>query len=175
MRKPLWSLAAAAAAAFATAGPVAGQPDPGDGWARIILCAKAATTQARHDCTDDVLRRAGLLAPPARKTPAVGAARPEAATAVPQEASEHRRSFGLPAPTPRAGQRLDAVLADARVDGEGKLVLTTAEGAVWRQAESEAILPPPRAGQALAIEKASLGGYVCRLGRWVAFRCLRLQ
>jgi hypothetical protein len=179
-----WSVAAGGAA-VALALAVAGSAEcrPKADWAAITACARAATDEARHSCMDDVLRRAGLLPTSAASAQAAGAASAPAAPASeradagagPAASAAQRRRFGLPAPVPRSEQKLDAVLADARVDGEGKLVLLTSEGAVWREVESDPVLPPPRPGQPLAIEKASLGGYVCRLGRWVAFRCLRLH
>jgi hypothetical protein len=180
-----WSVAAggaAAAFALAVAGAAECRPKAAD-WAAIAACARAATDETRHSCMDYVLHRAGLLptstapaqAAAAASVPAAPASEPAGAGAGPATSAAQRQRFGLPAPVPRSEQKLDAVLADARVDGEGKLVLLTSEGAVWREVESDPVLPPPTPGQPLAIEKASLGGYVCRLGRWVAFRCLRLH
>jgi hypothetical protein len=149
-----------------------------EGWAAMTSCARIAESGARRDCMEAVLRRAGLLpqteaaAPPAPTpgpAPQAGVApaeRPAVAAAAPSA------SFGLPAPE-RPDERLEATLTDAEVGGDGRLRLTTSEGAVWREVESDPILPAPKAGQAVTVQKASLGGFVCKVGRWISFRCLR--
>jgi hypothetical protein len=55
----LFALASAPSARSAT---IAGAQD---GWAAVTACAKVPDKEARRDCTDGVLRRAGLLDGPA--------------------------------------------------------------------------------------------------------------
>jgi hypothetical protein len=186
-------IAAAAASLLAIlAAPVLAQPiaTPEAGWAAVARCAAVRADKDRHRCLDEVLRQAGLLpgangpppapaAAPAPVPPPAAAPRPSAGAV-----SGVRGSFGLetsPARTARRGEppkpaepgRLEVTLAKVELDGEGKLVLTTTDGAVWRQVESDPVRPAPAEGQTMTIEKKSLGGFMCRASRWAAFRCIR--
>lgn len=139
------------------------------GWAAISKCAEIVNEDARHACSDDVMRNAGLLAP----------AEPVA--------SKSRRIFGLPASQlaaaespdaakrPAEAEQLEVTLASVRQGGNGKLVLTTTDGAVWQQVESETLRPEPTQGQTMIVTKASLGGFLCKPSRWVSFRCFRVR
>ena len=133
------------------------------GWAAIGKCAAIKDDDARHACSDDVLRKAGLL--------------PGAEAAAETKSADSRKRFGLQRPTTDAASRhdeqLEVTLASVDQGGDGKLVLTTTDGAVWRQAESDAIRPPPVRGQTLTIAKRSFGGFMCKSSRYVAFRCFR--
>jgi len=143
------------------------------GWAAIKRCAAIAEDHARHVCTDETLRSAGLLDAHQAKV---------AETAKSAEApntAEHRERFGLqppttPKPSP-AEARLEVTLASVQQSGDGKLVLTTTDGAIWRQVESEAIRPAPTQGQVMTISKAALGGFLCESAKRVAFRCFRTR
>ena len=68
---------------------------------------------------------------------------------------------------------MDVTLARVEVAKDGRLTLTTSEGAVWRELENDPISPRPREGDALSIEKTAFGGYFCRMGKHVTFRCVR--
>jgi hypothetical protein len=142
------------------------------GWSAIKTCAAILDDESRHACSDKVLRDAGLLP----------SAEPES--------SKHRKGFGLehptaPAPSPAKSSeqqmqqhnadRLEVTLAAVEERGDGKLVLTTTDGAIWQQVESDPIRPAPAQGQTMTIAKASLGGYLCKSGKWVAFRCFRTR
>ncbi|MEJ0038914.1 MAG: hypothetical protein WDO68_23090 [Gammaproteobacteria bacterium] len=142
------------------------------GWAKMTRCAAIGDDKARHTCTDEALREAGLLTEETK-------------------AAAKRQTFGLqkPAPSPAAApviaasaapqskkeesEQLDVTLAKVEEGGDGKLVLTTTEGAVWRQVESETIRLVPAQGQAMKIEMRSLGGFMCRPSKYVSFRCYR--
>ena len=120
-------------------------------WDAIKKCAAIQNDDSRHECSDNVLRDAGLMAP-----------REEA----------QRKRFGL------EGSRdpeLEVTLATVKEGGDGKLVLTTTDGAVWRQVESEPVRPTPTGGQTMTISKGSLGSYLCKPGKWVGFRCARVR
>jgi hypothetical protein len=170
------------------AGPALGEEISGAeaGWAAMKRCAAIAEDTARHACTDAALREAGLLV--AGKPASAGAPSgsapsanvPSAAASVaPAPAADSRQRFGLtPPPTPKptpSESKLAVTLASVEQRGDGKLVLTTTEGAVWRQVESEAIRPLPAQGQTMTIAKKSLGSFMCESANRVAFRCYRTR
>jgi hypothetical protein len=66
-------------------------------------------------------------------------------------------------------------LATVATGSDGRLVLTTTEGVVWRQVESTAVRPTPTQGKVMTIERTSAGGFLCRFGKWVEFRCFRAR
>jgi hypothetical protein len=186
--------------AWATAAttPAAGaQTDAATGWAAVAGCAQQVTERARHSCLDQVLRDAGLLtaemtarqersnfglgntATPAPPAPPVApvAAVPKAAPAAPAAVA----APPVPAPAvaaPRAPEpkpeRLEVEVASvATTPDHRKLIITTSEGAVWRQTEDLEILPLPVAGDRMTLRKGALGSYFCRFGKSVTFRCMR--
>ena len=128
-------------------------------WAAMTKCAAIAAADARHACADDVMRSAGLLpvtqAQPAGASPA--------------------RDCQATAPLPQKDDKQQVTLAAVEQGGDGKLVLTTTEGAIWRQAERIVIFPLPQQGQTLTITKTSFGGFMCKPSKWVAFRCYRAR
>ena len=150
-----------------------GAPDAGFG-AEMAACGALANDAARHSCTDAALRKAGLMAPPQAR------------------AAERRRTFGLQVPSvhlargPKAA-RTEAPVADGEeasdtitvtldkvsLRGDGRLVVTTTEGAVWSQLEMEPVRPTPARGQSMTIERTIPSGFMCQSGRWTAFRCSR--
>jgi hypothetical protein len=69
----------------------------------------------------------------------------------------------------------EVTLAAVEQGGDGKLVLTTTDGAIWRHAERIVIFPLPQQGQTIAITKTSFGGFMCKPTKWVAFRCYRAR
>jgi hypothetical protein len=129
-------------------------------WAAMTKCAAVAAADARHACADDAMRSAGLLPVSQGKR----AAQAEPVTAMPS------------APPPRKDDnQLEITLAAVERGGDGKLVLTTTDGAIWRQAERIVIFPLPQQGQTIAITKTSFGGFMCKPTKWVAFRCYRAR
>jgi hypothetical protein len=166
----------AAASGFAAHGQA--MVGPQDGWASITACAKHHDREQRRDCVDQVLRRAGLLEELQTAAPGQAETSPSPRPAQGAEAAapgvgDHGPGFGLPVFS-RSGEKVELILSDVREEGGGKLVLITGDGAVWRQANSgDIVADPPRAGQKLVIQRASLGGYLCKVGRWVEFRCYR--
>jgi ligand-binding sensor domain-containing protein len=59
------------------------------------------------------------------------------------------------------------------VTPDAKLIVTTTDGVVWLQRDSEAVRPTPAAGDTMIIRKALLGSFLCSVGRSVAYRCSR--
>jgi len=144
--------------------PANSQTTAADRWAAMTKCAAITADVARHRCSDDVLRDAGLLAPhfgletsPAR---------------VPQAAATQAAASAAKRP---GDDRAQATLAAVAAGADGKLVLTTTDGAVWHQVESNAVRPAPTQGQILTIERTSFGGFMCKSGKWVTFRCYRAR
>lgn len=181
---PVRPTAAAAVVAALTvmSSPLRAQAPPAmsaeQGWNAIGQCAGNPNERARHACLDDVLRKAGLLTPQA-------------------EAKQRRQQFGLdentaratpppapaaPAPAPAAkipqpapDDRVDVELAKAVVANDGKIVITTADGAVWKQTDSTTVPRLPDAGDHVRIRKASLGSYLCEMPTHHTFRCVRAK
>ena len=205
---------------------------PEQGWSAIMKCRGIANDVQRHACTDDVLRRAGLMptpqaleeerrrefglqvpsfpehskqaasapvpqpqpasssAPPSPSVPSSiapssvkssSAEVPTAPSTAVAPAIEHSAPQPSETPTtaatsthlPTDNDRVVVTLAHVVLGGDGKLELTTQEGAVWKEVEDIPIRPTPRAGQAMAIRKTALGGFMCMPGKWRSFRCYR--
>jgi hypothetical protein len=144
------------------------------GWGAITRCAAAPDADARHACVDDVLRRSGMLTAAAESASArkrFGLPPPVPRAAAPEQAS----AAGSPQPHEHGDDQLVVTLAQVDQGGDGKLALTTTESAVWRQVESTAVRPIPVPGQTMAIARTSFGGFMCKYGKWVAFRCYRVR
>lgn len=106
---------------------------------------------------------------------------------------EKKKSFGLglhvppvSAVLPKKGSRSKEERAEkeevrnltltlASVDNTplGRLLLTSTDGAVWEQTDSDTPENPPRPGDTIKISKEMLGGYMCHVTRWEAVRCQR--
>jgi hypothetical protein len=149
----------------------------------MTSCAAIVDDVARHKCSDEVMRRAGLL--DSRKSfglrsspahPWAAAASAPVSTSAPAATSAPEAARGAGADPRFANEdQLRVTLATVTQGGDGKLILTTTEGAVWRQVESTAVRPTPTQGQGMTIEQTSFGGFMCKPGRWVAFRCYRVR
>jgi hypothetical protein len=171
-------------------------------WSAITLCARIAKDRDRHVCLDDALRNAGLMpahpsaasVPAAGTAPAAGASAPAAAAgavapaaaapaaqapdaASPAQSKESRADFGLQPKTFReTGVARTLKVTLRQVDqADGKLLLTTTEGAIWKQVESTDVWPVPTEGQTLTIERGSFGGFFCKPSKYVSFRCFRAK
>lgn len=187
MRKTILGMGTLALLAPAPALPQAGQGEAEQNWAAIARCAAIDRADERHACMDQVIRRAGLLsearvaqaareefgnenrAEPERTAPATP---PAAAPAVPQAA------LSMPASTPARAAELDELVTtvvSARVRGDRRLVVTTAEGSVWEQTQSESFRNAPEPGSRFAIERTSLGGFRCSFERSSHYRCRRID
>jgi hypothetical protein len=166
-------------------------------WSAITLCARIAKDSDRHVCLDDALRNAGLMpahstaaaVPAAGTAPAAGAVAPAAAagaaapaaqapdTASPAQSKESRADFGLQPKTFReTGVARTLKVTLRQVDqADGKLLLTTTEGAIWKQVESSDVWPVPTGGQTMTIEQGAFGGFFCEPSKYVSFRCFRAK
>jgi hypothetical protein len=111
---------------------------------------------------------------------AAGAAAPAAQapdSASPAQSKDSRADFGLQPKTfrePADARTLQVTLR--RVDqADGKLLLTTTDGAIWTQVESTDVWPVPTGGQTMTIERGSFGGFFCEPSKYVSFRCFRAK
>ena len=168
------------------------------GWAKMTQCAAIGDDKARHTCTDNALRDAGLLsdetkatakrkafglqkpatlaeaaAPPAAAASASAPASASAASAPTSASLPGSASASAPAPRKPEKEHLEVTLAKVEQGADGKLVLTTADGAVWHQVEGGPLSQTPKQGDTLKIEARSLGGFMCQPSKYVSFRCYR--
>jgi hypothetical protein len=137
-------------------------------------------------------RRAfGLDDKPARTTTAPAAEKPsiagrlgEAASApVPSRPATEGSAPTTPPPpvVPAASSapsaqpdRLDVELAKVGKAVNGRMLVTTTDGAVWVQTESVEMPQPPVAGDHMTIRKGSMGGYRCSVvSTNLTYRCAR--
>ena len=57
---------------------------------------------------------------------------------------------------------------------DGRIYVTTTDGAVWLQTESVMMPQPPMAGDRMTIRKGSMGGYRCSVTSTnLTYRCTR--
>jgi len=171
-------------AMFATAATPAAETNAGAeaGWTAVTRCAQQETERARHDCLDQVLREAGLLTPELRarqQQRAFGLEQPAAAApAAPPlvEKALPARGAKPAAATPAAESapdRVEVEVASVVKGRDGKLVVTTTDGAVWRQTESLENYRLPAAGERMSIRRGKLGGYLCTPSSKLSWRCAR--
>jgi hypothetical protein len=152
--------------------------DVSSNWAAIADCAGADAPEQRHQCMDDVLRRAGLLsdqrvAQEARRD--FGRAAPARPAPTPPPAPA---AASASAPAPQAtvtADKLATTIASVRTIGYRRLRVTTADGSVWDQAEAETFNSSPKVGDSFEIERGALGSYRCRFARSNRYRCERVD
>ena len=190
------ALGVAAAALMASSGALAqsGTGNDAANWQAVVACGAKANAAERHGCVDQVLRAAGVLDPvrdaqqqradfgrtrpvePAAPLPAPAPAVTAAPAPVPQAAPA-----APPAPRPAApvqSGRIDSIattVAAARISGNGKLLVATAEATVWRQLDGETFRIAPSPGTAFEVDRGALGSYICKVGRGNSFRCARVD
>lgn len=189
-----------AAVALAGGSVAMAQTGPNDAanWQAVVACAGKVNTAERHGCVDQVLRAAGVLDPvreaqqqradfgrtqrseaPATP-PTVPSAPPPVAPAPPAPtAAAVRPAPETPSPAPPvAAGRIDRIvttIAAARIGGNGRLLVATAEATVWRQLDGESFRIAPSPGTAFEVERGALGSYICKVGRGNSFRCTRVD
>ncbi len=157
---------------------------PEAAWAAMMKCGVIAEDAARHACSDDVLQKAGAVPTAEAKSSAQRKqfgleSQPPRAAASAQSSAPAQVSPAAPAPSPAAApakaqdDRVEVTLSSVMKAGHGTLLLTTSDGAVWRQSESEVLRPEPAEGQKMTIIKKSFGGFMCMSDKRVAFRCYR--
>ena len=182
----------------------AAAPDAAENWAAIARCAQADGAEARHACLDAVLTRTGLLGEGVleaetresfgetprferRQEQQAEAAQPQPAPAPVVPSPPPAAPAGTPAappppppppPTPPAQQELDELettVSNSIFAADRRVILFTPEKQTWKQTDGERLRLLPQEGSKLTISKAALGSFRCRLGKYVSFRCERLQ
>jgi len=68
---------------------------------------------------------------------------------------------------------LELTLADVENTRLGQLKMTSTEGAVWEQTDTDEVGEGPRPGDTVTVNKGFLGGYMCQVTRWQKVRCQR--
>jgi hypothetical protein len=166
------------------------QPSAEQGWSSVTRCAQEDSERARHTCLDRVLRDAGFLTNEmsaqqqrrafgleAQRAPAAPPAPPSIAppvAAVKEVVPPRPAPVAAPAGAAEQPDLLEVQLASVQKPADGKLVLTTSEGAVWRQSESADMPQPPAAGDRMTIRKGALASYRCSFpATRLTFRCVR--
>ena len=72
------------------------------------------------------------------------------------------------------GDRITVQLAQvALIPPAKKLLLVTADGAIWEQLDSEPVHPTPKPGESMQIRRNSFGGYFCKFDKYTSVRCER--
>jgi hypothetical protein len=152
-RTPEPAPAPSTASAPSTGAPIAGTPSP----AAPSVATSPAPSSARAT------------------TPAAAASTPSAATsAASANDSASRAAAASPAPAAEPPDRVDVQLTKVVKAPNGRLVVTTSDGAVWLQTEAVSMPLPPAAGDRMSIRKATLGGYVCSVAdTHLTYRCSR--
>jgi hypothetical protein len=71
--------------------------------------------------------------------------------------------------------RIETTIDTAHQNGEGKWVITLADGAQWLQIDSVDLVRTPKAGMKIAIRKATMGSYFANIADQTAIRMRRLS
>ncbi len=149
-------------------------PDPGRAAVvqAISDCRKQADDAARLTCYD---RAADAFEQAQNKGDVVIVDRE-------QVRQVNRQTFGFNLPSISLFSRgakeaqvnnLEVELASARPEADGKWLLTTSEGAVWRQIDTTPLTDTPKPGTKMIIRRALLSSFFCKVGHEAAIRCAR--
>jgi hypothetical protein len=156
-------------------------------WNQVAQCAKQSGAKARHACLDQLLRDKGLIdsakeTAEARdafgKSSRADTSPTQAPPPAPPMPTTAKAAPPRPAPTAPQETKISALqttIARSRLGGDRKLLVTTAEGAIWQQTETLDLRVFPQKGDAFEIEEAALGSHRCKLGRSKVFRCHRVN
>lgn len=154
---------------------------PVERWQQVVACAAQPSNAGRHACIDAVLRAAGVLSPEreaevnrqnfGRETPLVAPSPP------PPPPPVAAASGATPPPaTVAPAQPLQGIatqVAAVSQGGDRKIVVTTIEGAVWRQIDGSPIRRLPRVGESFEVNEGAMGGYRCTFNGNTTYRCER--
>ena len=178
---------AGALVAAVLAGPAAAQTTapsgPPPSWDSLIPCAQKADPAEGFKCYQAAMRAAGYTPNPEiaaterrRKfglsLPLVGPHKPAAR---PRTELAQAKPNAVPAPPPeepedRVTVKLEQV---ALIPPLNRLLLITAEGAVWQQTDDEVVSPTPRPGESMTVVHGKISGYFCQFDRVTRVRCIR--
>jgi hypothetical protein len=163
------------AVAAVLAGPALAQPTFPEGSALVRAladCRKLTDDAARLACYDAA---AGRLESAERAGEVVVVDRAQARAA-------RRQAFGFNLPSlnifDRSEPEVEEVtltIARASRDGNGRWVLRTEDGQLWRQIDNKDLVPGPRAGSKAEVRRATLGSYFMNVDKERAIRVRREQ
>jgi hypothetical protein len=173
------AIAALATGALQIAAPaLAQEQNTPPSWDTLARCAQMTDDAQELACYRAAMKAAGF-----KRNPEVAA-------------QEQRKSFGKAPPefpkTAEKPKHAEKAQPPAREEEElpadritttivevaytqplNKLLLVTADGAVWVQTDTVPLTFTPRAGQSIEIRKTRFGGYFCKFDRTNAVRCER--
>jgi hypothetical protein len=140
----------------------------------ITDCRKVADREARLDCYDKA-------ADAFEQAQAAGQV-----VVVDRESIREvkRQAFGINVPslnlfkTGPKDETLDRItvsLSGASQGVRNEWIMTTVDGAVWRQIDENELFNPPHAGSSMAIRRGLLGSFFCKVDGQQAIRCTRSQ
>lgn len=192
------SLGVLLAGAWLGAGPAMAQPaaehpsGPPPSWESLIPCAQKADPKEGFACYQAAMRAAGYSPNPeiaaAEKRRKFGLNVPTPFKHKEKPAAEVAQAGSRPAEAPAPGAApASAAASPAEEEGkvtvqlsqvalippQNRLLLVTAEGAIWEQTDDEVVTPRPKPGQTIQIERNGFGGYFCRFDKFTKVRCTR--
>ena len=169
----------AAAALIISALPAAAQPLPASGGAELVRrlaeCRALTEPAARLGCFDSATAQL-VAAERAGEVLVIDRSQVRAA---------RRQAFGFNMPSldlfSRSGtrepriDRVQVTLAGGSRSADGKWVMRTVDGQVWRQTDTNRLNKPPRSGSVMDIRTAALGSYFANIDGQRAIRVRREQ
>jgi hypothetical protein len=104
----------------------------------------------------------------------LGVAPPDAAAVV---APKPKKEAAAKRGKPENGEirELTLTIASVTLAPQGRVVLTSTDGAVWEQTDSDKVENIPAPGETFKVSKGAMGGFMCHLTRWQTVRCQRDQ
>jgi hypothetical protein len=70
-------------------------------------------------------------------------------------------------------RNLTLTLASVDQTPAGRILLTSTDGAVWEQTDTDAVNGAPEPGDTVQVTKGMFGGYMCQVSQWQSVRCQR--
>lgn len=141
---------------------------------KLLDCRKVAEDAQRLACYD---AQAGVFDQAEAKGDIVVVDREQARTV-------RRQAFGFQMPSmtlfergekPEEVDNVASTVKAARRGGDGKWLVTLADGSVWAQTDTERMTRDPKAGMEVKIRRAAVGSYLMNVGGQRAVRARRQQ
>lgn len=172
---------AATAIGLAAAGAAAAQDAPAPpSWTTLTRCAEMADEDARLACYDAAMRSAGFTPKPeavaAEKRKRFGLSIPQVSILKHKGKEEGTEAAGgKPSEIPKQDENEVTVELSqvATLQPDNRLMMFTADGAIWEQVGDDPVQPFPKAGDSITIHKGKVGGYLCDVNKYKAVRCKR--
>lgn len=70
-------------------------------------------------------------------------------------------------------RNLTLTVASSDLTPLGRVLLTSTDGAVWEQTDSDDVRAAPEPGDTVQVTKGMMGGFMCQISRWQSVRCQR--